>query len=156
MTTLTETDARHLRRAFELAREAGRVGNQPFGAVLVDARGEPLSEGMNQVRVTGNITAHAESEALRQVHFRLLDGGTMYASGEPCAMCSSAMVLGGIRRIVFGLSATRIRAASAPNARRLSLRSAQVLDHASEVVELVGPVLEDEAWAAFVAEDGSV
>lgn len=146
---LTETDALHLRRAFALARQTAQQGNRPFGAVLVDARGDVLSEGVNEVHALGDITAHAETVALRAVSAPLLAGATMYASGEPCAMCSAAMALGGIARVVFGLPSPRIRAASAAGTRAISLRAAQVLGHASEPIEVVGPVLEEEAWEAF-------
>jgi len=37
---LTERDAHFLRRSFEIARRAMTHGNHPFGAVLVDNRGD--------------------------------------------------------------------------------------------------------------------
>lgn len=151
MTELTTADLSHLRRAFELAREAGRAGNRPFGAVLVGRDGQILAEGQNAVRTGRDITAHAESAALRKVSPDQLLDATMFASGEPCAMCAAAMALGGLRRVIFGLSSPVIRERWPVPDPSLSLRCAEVLARASRPVEVVGPVLEEEAAAAFAS-----
>lgn len=151
MTRPNENELIHLRRAFALAAEAGRAGNRPFGAVLVGRNGQVLAEGRNAVRTGGDVTAHAESVALRQVPPEALLDATMFASGEPCAMCSAAMGLGGLRRVVFGLSSPVIRERWPTPDPAVSLRCAEVLARATRPVEVVGPVLEDEAAAVFAA-----
>jgi tRNA(Arg) A34 adenosine deaminase TadA len=52
-------------------------------------------------------TAHAEMLAIRAASQQLgprLDGCVIYASGQPCPMCLSAMHLCGISRVVFAAS----------------------------------------------------
>ena len=51
-------------------------------------------------------TAHAELVALREAsskkgHWRL-EGSTLYATLEPCAMCAGALVNARVERLVFG------------------------------------------------------
>lgn len=150
---MNETDIGHLRRAFMLSTAARASGNRPYGAVLVGKNGAVLSEGRNEVHTKHDVTAHAESAALRdagaQHGLDSLQDATMYASGEPCAMCSAAMALAGIARVVFGLSAPRARQLLPAPTTGVSLRCADVMSQASYPVEVVGPVLESEAEAAF-------
>lgn len=151
MNALSEIEIGHLRRAITLGAEAGRAGNRPFGAVLVGRDGQVLAEGRNTVRSGHDVTAHAESVALRQVPPEALLDATMFASGEPCAMCAAAMGLGGLRRVVFGLSSPVIRQRWPTPDPAVALRCAEVLARASRPVEVVGPVLEEEAAAMFAS-----
>lgn len=150
---MNETDIRHMRRAFMLSASARVSGNRPYGAVLVAQDGSVLSEGRNEVQSNQDVTAHAESAALREAGGRVgierLLGATMYASGEPCAMCSAAMALAGVARVVFGLSTPRARELGPAASTGVSLRCADVMGRASYPVEVVGPVLEREAETAF-------
>ncbi|GAA5065417.1 tRNA(Arg) A34 adenosine deaminase TadA [Thermocatellispora tengchongensis] len=139
-------DERHLRRAVELAREAAERGDGPYGAVLVDAGGRVAAEARNAVAETGDVTTHAEIEAVRAAG-PAARGGTMYASGEPCAMCAGAMSWAGVARVVFGASIPRIREVSATSG--IGVRCAHVLATGPEPVEVVGPVLEEECLAVF-------
>ena len=102
------THRRFLCRAVALA-EANVTANggRPFGAVLV-RDGLVLAEGVNTIHRNGDLTAHAEMEAIRAATIAAanprLDGATMYASGHPCPMCLAAMYLGGISAIYYALS----------------------------------------------------
>src|SRR6266446_9780779 len=60
----------HLRRAIELARQAREHGNHPFGALLVDHRGNVVLEAENTVRTDKDITAHAETNLMRMASRR--------------------------------------------------------------------------------------
>src|SRR5204863_1932347 len=55
----------HLRRAIELAQQARDHGNHPFGALLVDPRGNVVLEAENTVRTDKDVTAHAETNLMR-------------------------------------------------------------------------------------------
>jgi len=68
-------------------------------------------------------------------------GATLYASGEPCVMCASALFRAGLRRVVFAGGAPP---GMAPG---LGWSCAEVLATASEPVELVGPLMQEEANA---------
>ena len=155
---ITDAEAAHLRRAIELSHLAAHAGNLPFGAVLTDASGTMIAEGRNSVAACSDVRAHAESAALRAagavVGLEALRGSVMYASGEPCAMCASAMYLAGVSRIVFAMPVPRITAALPPERAGLGLRTRDFLALLPERVEVVGPVLEDEAAAAFDRDFG--
>ncbi|MBA8825509.1 tRNA(Arg) A34 adenosine deaminase TadA [Saccharopolyspora lacisalsi] len=155
MSALAPTEAKHLRRAITLSLEAARSGNRPFGAVLTGADGSVLAEGGNTVATTGDITAHAESAALRiagtELGTEALHRTTVFASGEPCPMCTTAMYLAGVERVVFGMPLPRANAAFPQDARSMNVRTRDVLALLPHGIEVVGPVLEDEAAAAFPA-----
>jgi tRNA(Arg) A34 adenosine deaminase TadA len=108
------TDEHFLRRAIALAERAVRDGiGQPFGAVVVQD-GRIVGEGCNLVPSTCDPSAHAEIVALRDACQALgrttLEGCTMYASCEPCAMCLAALHLTRIARLVFAASAEQAAA----------------------------------------------
>jgi tRNA(Arg) A34 adenosine deaminase TadA len=150
---MEEMDNRWLRAAFDVARRAGRRGDEPFGAVLVDAAGALLLEADNTTATERDVTGHAElnlvREARRKFDLDVLTGCTLYASAEPCAMCAGAIVMSGIRRVVFGLSAPRFyewRTADATRPRWRG-RCIDILAGADPPIETIGPVLEEEALA---------
>lgn len=100
-----DEDEHWMRRALELAEQAGAAGEVPVGALLV-RDGEVLAEGRNRTVEDADPTAHAEVVALRaaaraQGDWRIL-GATLYVTLEPCAMCAGAIVLGRVPRVVFG------------------------------------------------------
>ena len=102
-------DEHFLRQAITLAERAVRDGiGQPFGAVVVQD-GRIVGEGCNLVPSTHDPTAHAETVAIRDACHKLgtttLEGCTIYASCEPCAMCLAAIHLARITRLVFAASA---------------------------------------------------
>jgi tRNA(adenine34) deaminase len=101
----SELDERLMRLALEEARAAGEAGDVPIGAVV--ARGdEVLGRAGNARERDRDPTAHAEVLALRQTAAAVrswhLEGCTLYATLEPCAMCSGALVLARIDRLAFG------------------------------------------------------
>ncbi|AOS61012.1 nucleoside deaminase [Actinoalloteichus hymeniacidonis] len=102
-----ETDRELVAMAIAEAELAGRAGDVPIGAVVVDAQGGLLATAHNQREVLGDPTAHAEVLALRraaQVHgdgWRLT-GCTLAVTVEPCAMCAGAVVAARVDRLVFG------------------------------------------------------
>lgn len=90
-----------MRRAVEIAAQNVREGGDPFGAVLVKD-GEIISEGVNELHISYDISGHAEMIAIRKAQEELqthdLSGYIMYASGEPCPMCLTAMYMSGIEK----------------------------------------------------------
>jgi tRNA(adenine34) deaminase len=95
-----------MRRALELADEAPRSGDVPIGAVVVDATGFVVGEGVNVRERDGDPAGHAEIVALRAAAERLggwrLTGCTLVVTLEPCTMCAGATVLSRVDRLVFG------------------------------------------------------
>ena len=101
------TDVRCLRRCIELAEEAVREGNHPFGAVLVGDDGVVLGEGKNTHSVDGG-PGHAEANLARAVAREhspsFLQRTTLYTSVEPCCMCAGTIYWAGIGTVVFGMT----------------------------------------------------
>ena len=142
-----------VRAAIEEARRAKRNGNPPFGAVLVDAEGTLLSRAGNTEGRTGDCTGHAETNLVRQATQQYapdrLRQTTLYASTEPCAMCAGAVFWARIGRVVFGLRAERHYEMKGEGGRKLRLSCEEVLARGNHEVEVIGPVIEDEAAAVF-------
>jgi tRNA(Arg) A34 adenosine deaminase TadA len=145
--TPAETDARLLRRTFALARFARNRANGPYGALCARA-GRVAAEGENtEQEEDGDLTCHAEMNALRQASRELsaqdLAQLTLYASAEPCPMCCGAIALAGIGRLVYGASSARVARLTG----RTALDCRLILAPAG--VEVVGPMLEEEALAVW-------
>jgi len=102
---ITETDVLFLRRAIQLATEAGESGNLPIGAVI-SLDGSVVAEGKNTAWFPAyDPNRHAEIEALRQVaeeHWERSRAMTLYTTLEPCLMCLGAILLHRIGRVVYG------------------------------------------------------
>jgi tRNA(adenine34) deaminase len=94
-----------MRRALELAREAGEAGEVPVGAVVTlgDA---VIAECRNAMRGSNDPTAHAEMAAIRAAAEKLgtprLDECTLWVTLEPCAMCAAAVSMARIKALRFG------------------------------------------------------
>jgi tRNA(Arg) A34 adenosine deaminase TadA len=148
-------DGEFLRRAFALARRSRERGNYPFGCVLVSAEGEVLLEAENTVVSGDDRTGHAEvnlvREAARRFTSGVLAGSTVYASAEPCAMCSGALYWGGVSRLVYGLGKQRASEVGREKDEgpQLLLGCRAVFAAGQRPVEVVGPALEDEAEAVL-------
>jgi tRNA(Arg) A34 adenosine deaminase TadA len=103
----------HLRRCVELAAEALRVGDEPFGSVLVGGDGRVLAEDHNRV-ASGDRTRHPEFELARWSAARLSPeeraAATVYTSGEHCPMCAAAHAWVGLGRIVYAASSAQLAA----------------------------------------------
>ncbi len=138
-----------------MSETARRRGNLPFGAVLVAPDGTVLARGENAIVSERDITSHAEINALRAASKtctpQQIAGATMYASGEPCPMCSGAMIRVGLRRLVFGIRATVATPylPGAAGAMAGSVDCRKVFAIAPTPVDVRGPVIEDEARAPF-------
>ncbi|TCO51130.1 tRNA(Arg) A34 adenosine deaminase TadA [Kribbella antiqua] len=101
-----------LRRAIELAAEARRNGNPPFGSLLVGPDGDVLAEAQNSTITDGNISFHPELKlavwAAQSLGAETAAGTTMYTSCEPCGMCGGALARSGLGRVVFALSGEQL------------------------------------------------
>ena len=143
-------DPIHLRRAIVLSRRSRDDGHHPFAAILVDASGAVIAEAMNDS--AADRTAHAEMLALRRAagtDAERMRGATLYSSAEPCAMCAGGVYWAGVGRVVYALSEARLLllTGSDPENPTLRLPCREVFARGQREVEVVGPVLEDEAAA---------
>ena len=83
-------------------------GGIPIGAVLVH-RGAILGRGHNRRAQQGSVVLHGEMDALERagrLSAAVYRECIMYTTLSPCAMCSGAMLLYGIRHVVVGENRT--------------------------------------------------
>lgn len=154
---LPDLDHEHyLRLAFKVAEAARETGQHPFGAILVGPDGEVLMEQMNAYLPDRDMTGHAERVLMTRAGIaygpEFLNGCTMYTSCEPCAMCSGAGYWVGIGRVVFGMTERQLLdfTGSHPENPTLNLSCEVVFDAGQRKVEVVGPLLYEEAAALHV------
>ena len=92
--------------ALALAREAAQAGEVPVGCVIADGEGRVIGRGRNRREESGDATAHAEVEAIRQACAALgnwrLENCSIYVTLEPCPMCTGAIINSRIPTVVFG------------------------------------------------------
>ena len=141
----------YLRRAIALAKLAREHGNHPFGALLVGQNGEVVLEAENTVNTERDATGHAETNLVRNASKRfdkgILEQVTLYTSTEPCAMCSGAIYWTGITRVVYALSEVGLIELTGSNDENptMQLPCREVLTRGQRPIEIIGPLLEEEA-----------
>jgi cytosine deaminase len=97
-----------LRAAIEEAERGLAEGGIPIGSVLVH-RGRVLGRGHNRRVQKGSAILHGEMDALENAGrqpARVYRECTIYTTLSPCAMCSGAILLYGIPRVVVGENQT--------------------------------------------------
>jgi tRNA(adenine34) deaminase len=97
----------YMRAALVEAAKAAAAGERTDGAVAV--LGEAMvAHGRDQVRSTGDPTAHAALVAIRDAARRLgkpsLAGLIVFVVVEPCAMCVGALMAADADGVVFALA----------------------------------------------------
>jgi len=101
-------DARFMAAAVEEAERGLAEGGIPIGSVLVHA-GRILGRGHNRRVQQGSAVLHGEMDALEhagRIHASVYRASTLYTTLSPCAMCSGAILLYGIPRVVIGENRT--------------------------------------------------
>jgi tRNA(adenine34) deaminase len=94
-----------MEKALTEAQQALDRGEFPVGCIIVDAE-NVIASGSRQgtTGIVANETDHAEILALKQLEaYGPVDRSrlTLYSTMEPCLMCFGAILISGIRRIVF-------------------------------------------------------
>jgi cytosine/creatinine deaminase len=88
------------------ARASLEVGGVPVGAVLAAGR-EVIAAGHNERVQRGDPVAHGEISCLRNAGRRpSYTGTTLYTTLSPCQLCSGAILLFQIPRVVVGEART--------------------------------------------------
>lgn len=143
MSDSDRSDLHWMERALAMAREAAEHREVPVGAVVVAPDGTAFEE-RNRTRELADPTAHAETLAIRRAAAQQgdwrLEGHTLYATLEPCAMCAGAIVLSRVDRVVFATYDPKAGMCG-------SLGNLVQDDRLNHRVELVSGVRADEASA---------
>ncbi|WP_226660157.1 tRNA adenosine(34) deaminase TadA [Pseudalkalibacillus hwajinpoensis] len=102
-----EKDEYFMRLAMAEAEKASAIGEVPIGAVIVKEE-EVIASAYNLRETEQRAVAHAEllaiDAACQKVGSWRLTDCTLYVTLEPCAMCSGAIVLSRVERVVYGAS----------------------------------------------------
>lgn len=102
------SDQEFLEAAIEQARIGREEGGIPIGAALV-VDGRVLAAGRNRRVQMGSAIRHGETDALEnagRLTAEVYRRATMVTTLSPCDMCSGAILLYGIPRVVIGENAT--------------------------------------------------
>ncbi len=150
--TLSGRDLELLRQAIALSAESRARGRHPFAALVADADGRVIaSAGNNSMPPEGDPTQHAElvaaALAARKLSPEELARCTLFTSAEPCCMCAGAVYWTGIGRVVYALSEHALLGLTGdhPENPTFSLPCREVFARGQRRIEVLGPMLEDEA-----------
>jgi cytosine deaminase len=97
-----------LQAAIEEAEQGAREGGIPIGSVLAHA-GRVIGRGHNARVQRGSAILHGEMDALEHAGRQpvaVYRDSVLYTTLSPCAMCSGAILLYGIPRVVIGENQT--------------------------------------------------
>jgi cytosine/creatinine deaminase len=97
-----------MQAALDEARSGEREGGIPIGSVLVH-RGRIIGRGHNRRVQRGSAVLHGEMDALEQAGrqpARVYRESVLYTTLSPCPMCSGAILLYGIPKVVIGENQT--------------------------------------------------
>jgi len=97
-----------MQAAIEEAEAGLAEGGIPIGSVLVH-KGRILGRGHNRRVQKGSPTLHGEMDALEnagRLPAKVLRECTIYTTLSPCSMCSGAILLYGIPKVVIGENRT--------------------------------------------------
>lgn len=146
-----------MRLAIEASRAALQRGDEPYGACLVAPDGHVLLVAGNEQHSTHDCTAHAEMVLVRRALAELgaasLQGATVHASGEPCAMCAGALYWAGVAHVAYAVPQPEM--AGLLGGRLLPARAAQLLGTAVPPLPVTGEILREEALAVLRAAAGA-
>lgn len=101
-------DAYFMQEAIKEAEKSLADGGIPIGAVLVKD-GEIISRGHNRLIQNDSVILHAEMDAIEnagRLNYEDYIECTLYTTLSPCPMCSGAMILYNIPRVVIGENTT--------------------------------------------------
>lgn len=97
-----------LQAAIDEARQGRAEGGIPIGAVLVHD-GEIIGRGHNRRVQMGSAIRHGETDALERAGRQpatVYQSSVMYTTMSPCSMCTGAILLYGIPKVVIGENQT--------------------------------------------------
>ncbi len=139
-----------IKKCHQLAIEAGKNGNLPFGAVLVSDN-KIIMTAQNSVISDNDSTRHAELNLIvksqRSYPREFLQKCTLYASTAPCLMCTAALWSAGITKIVYSVS-YETYAKTIPGKDKY-IKIIEVYRHLNTEAEIIEGILEKEGLKVY-------
>ncbi|MEK5171666.1 MULTISPECIES: tRNA adenosine(34) deaminase TadA [Heyndrickxia] len=133
-------DEYFMKLAISEAKKAEEKCEVPIGAVVV-LNGEVIATAHNLRESTQNAITHAEILAIQKACKKIgswrLEDAELYITLEPCPMCSGAIILSRIKKVIFGAHDPKAGCAGT----LMNLLDDQRFNHQCEVVS---GVLENE------------
>ncbi|WP_342622540.1 nucleoside deaminase [Pseudomonas alkylphenolica] len=121
--TTAQTDE-FMQAAIDEARQGLEEGGIPIGSVLVH-KGKIIGRGHNRRVQSGSAILHGEMDALENAGRQpaaVYADSTLYTTLSPCAMCSGAILLYGIKRVIVGENQTFLGEEELLKSRGVSLK----------------------------------
>jgi len=144
-----------LQECFELAMQAKKRGDGPFGSVILDGEGKTIARAGNTTGSDGTVVHHAEINAIKQAEVvrgkGSLSGCVLYTSAEPCPMCAAAIAWSGIDMVYYSVS---IEGLTKVGMDQIDLSCSEVFSRSGRDIELRGPLMEEEGLRVFDDTDG--
>lgn len=146
MNTLTQPVDAFMQAAIDEARLGHEEGGIPIGSVLVHDN-RIIGRGHNRRVQQGSAILHGEMDALEnagRLPASVYAQATLYTTLSPCPMCSGAILLYGIKRVIVGENQTFMGEEDLLRARGVEV---QVL-HNDNCVKMMKVFIEDrpELW----------
>ncbi len=148
-----DRDHSFLALAIEQARIGRSEGGVPIGAALVADDGTVLGVGRNRRVQVNSAIRHGETDALEdagRLPASVYRRSTMYTTLSPCDMCTGAILLYDIPRVVMGENRTFVGGEN-----HLRQRGVEVIDlDSSECVALMDEFIaaHPEIWNEDIGE----
>ncbi|WP_144463401.1 tRNA adenosine(34) deaminase TadA [Siminovitchia fortis] len=128
-----EREERYMQLAIAEAKKAENMQEVPIGAVVV-LNDEVVAAAHNRRETDQNAVAHAELLAIEEACKKLgtwrLEGAELYVTLEPCPMCSGAIILSRVQKVVYGASDPKAGCAGT----LMNLLEDERFNHQSEVI----------------------
>ncbi len=146
-------DHEFLAVAIEQARIGRHEGGVPIGAALV-VDGRVLGAGHNRRVQLGSAIRHGETDALEEAGRQPADvyrRATMYTTLSPCDMCTGAILLYGIPRVVIGENRTFLGAEDLLRSRGVEVVNLDSADCKALMDEFIAA--HPDIWYEDIGED---
>jgi len=141
-----------LEAAIDEARQGLAEGGVPIGSVIV-YRGRIIGRGHNRRVQKGSAILHGEMDAFEQAGRQpasVYRESVLYTTLSPCSMCSGAIVLYGIPRVVIGENQTFVGEEDWLRQRGVAI---EVLQN-QECIQMMGDFIERQprVWNEDIGE----
>lgn len=144
---------RFLQAAIDQARLGLEEGGIPIGSVIVH-RGEVIGSGHNRRVQQGSAVLHGEMDALENCGRQpasVYRDSVIYTTLSPCSMCSGAILLYGIPRVIVGENRTFMGEEDWLRSRGVDVRVVQDPECISMMSEFISS--RPELWNEDIGED---